>query len=97
MPHGKVVIVLIAVFFVTTILRGFKRPRTAIVDHPVTAVRCAFRLTTLISTGFLLYTARRASASVLANPAIEAANAIVRSPAIPARGPIPGLLPRHSF
>ena len=97
MPHGKVVIVLIAVFFVTTILRGLKRPRTAIVDHPVTAVLCAFRLTTLISTGFLFCTARRAGASVLANPTIEAPNAIVRSPAIPARGSIPGLLPRHPF
>jgi hypothetical protein len=53
MPHGKIVIVFVAVFFVTAILRGLERPGTAIVDHPVFTVVSPFRLTPPITPAFL--------------------------------------------
>jgi hypothetical protein len=71
MPHRKVIIVFVAVFFIAAILRGLERPGTAIVDHPVTAVLRPFRLTPLITPALLLYTTRRASPAIVRGPAIH--------------------------
>jgi hypothetical protein len=51
MPHGKIIIVLVAVFFVAAILRSLERSGTAIVDHPVVTFFSPFRLTTLTGAG----------------------------------------------
>jgi hypothetical protein len=53
MPHGKIIVVLVAVLFIAAVLRSLERSRTAIVDHLVVIVLSAFRLTTPIGPAFL--------------------------------------------
>ena len=53
MPHGKIIIVFVAILFIAAVLGGLERPGTAIVDHAVVAVLPAFRLTTPIGPGLL--------------------------------------------
>ena len=53
MPHGKIIVVLVAILFVAAVLRSLERSCTAIVDHPVVVVLRPFRLTTLVSPAFL--------------------------------------------